>query len=206
MKYAWVLVTFLFLGAAKAQVITVADIKVSVTAESLAVAREQALDQAHELAFHKLLSENFPEKLGALPSHDQIMNLVTNFSIDREKTTTKTYTASLTFQFDAPHVQSWLQHQGNIPAKNPLTSQNTSNESTLKLRATYTTLAQWRHIKKTLEGCKDIQKLVVQNFSSQNATLAVTCNQDIEKVKQYLSTNGLVLSPHEGGWVISPKD
>lgn len=198
--------TFLFLGEAKAQVITVTDIKVSATAESLAMAREQALDQAHELAFLKLLSANFPEQSGPLPSHEQIMNLVTNFSIDREKTTAKTYTASLTFQFDSPLVQNWLQQQGTIPLKDSLTLQYTSNGKILKLRASYKTLSQWRHIKNTLENCDGIRKLVVQDFSSQNATLDITCDQGIEKVQQYLSAKGLVLSPQKGGWVISSKE
>ena len=62
MKPLWFLILCLFIECAKAQIITVADVKVSVTADSAAVARDKALDQAHVLAFQKLLKENFPEE------------------------------------------------------------------------------------------------------------------------------------------------
>lgn len=107
----------LFIACAKAHVITVADVKVSVTADSAAVARDKALDQAHALAFQKLLKENFPEESKNPPSTDVIMNMVTDFSIDREKTTPKSYTASFTFQFDASQLLGWVTPKGKFPHK-----------------------------------------------------------------------------------------
>lgn len=201
MKYVWTLAAFLFLEKAQAQVITVSDVKVSVTAASSAIAREQALDQAHEIAFHKLLSENFSEKPNTYLSHDKIMNMVTNFSIDREKSTDKTYTASLTFQFDASLIQNWLQPQEILPAKKAVGA-----APLVKLTASYKTLPQWQHIKKTLESFSSIQKLDVQAFSSQNATLNITCNHDIEKLQHQLLAHGLILSLLGEGWVISAKE
>lgn len=200
MKYFWFIIAFLCFGAGNAQELVVKDVRVSITADSAATAREQALDRAHTLAFQKLLAENFPDKAGPLPSQETIINMVTDFSIEREKTTPKSYAASLTFQFDKAQFQAWLQ-QGLSPSqklKSPL-----AQEKPLNITATYMTFAQWRHIKNTIENLPGIQKMTILAFSPQDARLEIIYGGNMEKLQQYFLKQNLILSPQGDIWIIS---
>ncbi|MBY0292740.1 MAG: hypothetical protein K2W92_05590 [Alphaproteobacteria bacterium] len=204
MKPFWFLIMCLFIECAKAQVITVADVKVSVTDDSAAVARDKALDQAHSLAFQKLLKENFPEESRNSPSTDIIMNMVTDFSIDREKTTPKSYTASFTFQFDASQLLGWVTHKGEASSQNSLfTPQVLAKGKSLKLRALYSTLSEWQVIKKALENFAEVQKLIVLTFTPQHAELDVVYAGNIEKLQQHLVQKGVLLSFEAEEWILS---
>lgn len=202
MKYLWVLVLgiLVFTSAANAQIMTVTNVKVSITADSAAAAREQALDKAHDLAFQKLLQESFPEKSGSALSHNDIINMVVDFSIDREKTSPMSYTASLTFQFDGSKVQAWTQQPGQqatdrVPSVDP--------RKTLKVTAFYKSLSEWHHIQKTLEKLPGIQKVTLLAISSQQADMNLIYGGDIEKLKPYFLQQDLVLSPEQEGWILS---
>lgn len=52
-------VILLALHFSTAHAITVSDVRVSITADSAGAAREQAIKQAHTIAFQKLMQENF---------------------------------------------------------------------------------------------------------------------------------------------------
>ncbi len=204
MNYLWLIA--IGVGTFDAQAQTVTGVKVSVTADSAATAREKALDQAHDLAFQKLLKENFSEVATPLPSHDTVMNMVRDFSIDREKTTPTSYTASLTFQFDAPQVQAWMQKQDQPSFPTLHSTQHSSkNQKTLKIESSYKTLSEWQDIKKKLEGSPEVQKVVVLAFSPQSAHLDVILGGDIEKLQQDLLLKGWLLSSGKEGWKISSK-
>jgi hypothetical protein len=204
MKYLWIFLALLGIECVKADVMTVANVKISVTADSSAVAREKALDRAHDLAFQKLLNESFPEKSGPLPPHDTVMNMVTDFSIDREKTTPTSYTASLTFQFDGPKIQTWLRHQGQSSPKEAFSVPHLSGRgSPLKMKASYTSLVDWQNVKKALETLSGVQKVIVLAFSLHKANMEVVYDGSLEKLQQHLLKKGYLLSPHEEGWIIS---
>jgi len=203
MKYFWILSFCFFTTLAHANTITVTGVKVSVTAESAAAARERALDQAHDLAFGRILSENFPEVAASLPPHETIVNMVKDFSIDREKTTPKGYSASLTFQFDGPQVESWIQKG---PAQNSTASETTSSQAegnSLKIVASYAAFPEWLHIKRTLESAPGIENVTISSLTPQKATVQTTFRGQVEKLRQHLSQQGLLLSPQEEGWLIS---
>ncbi len=203
MNYLWLLIAFFCIEGVKAQVLTVTGVKVSITADSAATAREQALDKAHEIAFQKLLKENFPES-STLPPPEVVTNMVMNFSIDREKTTPTSYAAAFTFHFDGPQVHAWTQHQEAPLNKETLSaSQPLRGGETLKMTASYTTLSEWQTVKKTLENFPGIQKVSVLAVSPQNAHMQVIYGGDIEKLKHSLLQKGWLLSPHQGSWVIS---
>jgi len=206
MKYLWYLAFFLWTSSAYAQTIPITDVKVSVTAESAAIAREQSLDQAHDLAFQKLLNENFPENSGLLPSHDAITDMVSDFSIDREKTTPTSYTASLTFQFDTQKVQAWMQKREQSPSlESSFLSPDVVQGSAQSLKAmvSYTTLSEWQNIKKILEHISIIQKVTVSSFSPKNATLDIVYQGDVDKLRDHLLQEGIVLSHQEDSWLMS---
>ncbi len=206
MKYLWILVIFLFMQNAKAQVMIVQNVRVSVTADSAATAREQALDRAHDLAFQKLLNENFPEKSGPLPSHDAAMNMVIDFSIDREKTTPTSYTASLTFQFNASQVHSWLQQQdhSSLQEASPV-SQRSGEGRILQMKASYSSLPEWQNVKRALESIPGVNKVTILSISLQNANIEVVYGGNLEKLQQYLLKKECLLSSQKEGWMISSK-
>ncbi len=150
------------------------------------------------------MNENLPEKSGPLPSHDAVMKMVKDFSIDREKTTPTSYTASLTFQFDGPQVQNWLQQQGQpSPKAVPSVPQTFGNRKPLKMKVAYTSPSEWQNVKKALVTFPEVQRVTVLAFSLQNANVEVVYNGSLEKLQQGLLQKGYLLSPHEGGWMIS---
>lgn len=204
MKYLILLSLFFFVTEAIANNITVKDVTVSVTADSAAVARDEAFDQAHTIAFQKLLKEDFPEKTGPLPTPDVLKNMVTGISVNKEKTTDKTYTASLTVQFDGNKLHEWL-HSSAISS--PILSQHQEKEGTpLYVTVQYKTLAEWYQIKRTLETYPGIKKLTIAAVSPKNAELHFLYTGDIHQVKTHLSQKGLSFSQEGNQVLLSLKD
>lgn len=210
MKLFWILALSLLLPPAHAQVMTITGVKVSVTADSAAKAREQALEQAHTQAFQKLLNENFPEKTGPLPSPETLMDMVKNFSIDREKATSTGYTASLTFQFYGPKVAAWIsQGQSQVSSQNNQNNQNnlvpqqaSAEVRILKITASYESLSEWQRLKKVLQDFPGGQLNVI-SLSSNTSLMELVYGGEVEKLQQYLLKQGVLLSPQEGSWIIS---
>jgi hypothetical protein len=201
MKCMGFLISFLCLGHVYAQNITVQNVKVSITADSSGAAREQALDKAHDLAFQKLLEENFPEKRASLPSHNDILNMVSDFSIDKEKSSSTNYTALLTFQFDEAKVQAWLQNQTSLGSSS--THLSMTSGKPLKIKASYHTLGEWTQIKKTLETLPQIQKVSYLAVSSQNAEMNVILNGNREDLKRELHQKGFAVISEDQEWSLS---
>jgi hypothetical protein len=202
MKQLWFLPLCLLLQNESLLSLTVTDVKVSVTSDSAASAREKALADAHGLAFQQLLKEHFPESSPSLPPQDTLMNMVSDFSINKEKTTPQSYTASLTFQFDEPQVQAWL-HQAQPPSSSPMAFTPSPTGDLLKITAAYDTLAQWHHIKKTLEGVDEVQKLRLISLSPTKAEMEVAYTGEKSQLQQRLRDKKLSLEPQGQGWEIS---
>ena len=184
-----------------ANAIIVPSVKVSITADSVAAAREQALEEAHRLAFLKLMKENYPEAPSALAPQETLMNMVTTFSIDKEKTTPNSYTALMTFHFDDAQVQEWLERTPSLSAQ---TGPSPTKETLpLKIAATYTTQQEWLLIKKTLET--NSFKLNVITLSPQKATLELLYGGDVFQLQHLLQEQNLDLIPQGEGWEISVR-
>lgn len=203
MKYFGIIVGLLLLQAAYAQTITVGNVKVSVRAESAASAQEQALDKAHQLAFQKLVHENFPESSVSLPDSDTLREMVRDFSIDREKTTPTSYMASLTFQFSEPSVLAWLQRaQQSDPSLSLVRKPHTENLS-LNLTASYTNHTEWQYIKETLENFPGVQTLSIFTLSSKNATMKMTYRGPMDTLKKGLLQKDILLTEQGDGWMVA---
>lgn len=206
MKYFWIVAVLLFFQEARAQTITITDVRVSVRSDSAASAREQALNRAHELAFQKLVRENFPEHVISLPSQNILSNMVNDFSIDREKSTPTSYTASLTFQFDEPQIMAWVQ-------KTPLNAQNDPTVPrglqsngigrSLRILASYGTHGEWLHIRKALENSAGVQNLSIFTLSPKNANLEIYYRGPIDQLEQTLLQKDILLSQQDDNWVIA---
>lgn len=205
MKYFFIVLSFFIMQVAKAQTITVEDVKVSVKADSPASAREQALDQAHKLAFEQLMEAHFPEISYSLPSLDELRDMVSDFSINREKTTHMSYSASLTFQFDSPLVQTWAQHAQQSSSPLPLPHMHYKENKSLKLTASYGSLLEWQHIRNSLENFPGVQGLSIFALSPKNASLEIIYGGPFEKLEQGLLQKGVLLSQREEGWAVSSK-
>lgn len=206
MKYFWIVAALLFLQEAKAHTIAVRDVKVSVKADSAASAREEALNQAHGLAFQKLVQENFPEQTMSIPSQDALYNMINDFSIDREKSTPTSYTASLTFQFDEFQVRDWAQ-QIQLKAQTGLTAprglHSHGKGSPVKILASYGAHREWLYIKKTLENCVGVQNFSVITLSPNNATLQINYSGPMDQLEQVLLQKNILLSQQEDNWSIA---
>lgn len=212
MKYLLAFLACFIIHSANAQTITVEGVKVSVTGDSAAAAREQALDQAHHLAFQKVLSENFPEKQVSSPSEETLRGMVRDFSINREKTTPTSYTASLTFQFDEPQVRNWVAQVQNghpdpqEPSSSPFLQQPKEESKPLLIAASYGTHSEWQHIRKTLETFPGVQKLSIFTLSPKSAKMEITYRGSIDKLVQGLLQQGFRLVQQNGEWVLSSNE
>lgn len=204
MKFLYWFSLFLIPGMVQAQALTVSGIQVSATADSSAAARDKALDQAHDLAFERLVDQNFPEVSAPLPPHDKIVDMVSNFSIDREKTTAKRYTASLTFQFDGTQVQDWVLQTNRSPEQaSNIGVANLGRGMDFKIKVSYDSLEEWQQIKKEVEGAFGVQKVTTLALSPQSAVLEVKYAEDIQKLQRYFNDKGWVLASQEEGWSLS---
>lgn len=203
MKYYWIIMACL-LQPVQAHPLVVKDIKVSVIADSAASARDQAIDQAHQLAFQKLITETFPETTAPVPSTEVLKDMVQDFSIDREKTTPTSYAASLSFEFDEPQVRRWIQRPPNA-LHDGVTVQAIQGRP-VRIKASYTNHMEWHQIRQALETFPGVQAVSIMSLSPQNATLAVNYGGEMDKLRQGLMQNGLFLSEQEEGWVVSTNE
>jgi hypothetical protein len=96
-------------------VYTVAGVSVDQTAETAAVAREQAIAAGHRLAFDRLLARIVPaaqrNPLAVLAQRD-IVPLVLSFEIEAEKRSSVRYLGTLSFRFRRADVRRFLQDHG----------------------------------------------------------------------------------------------
>jgi len=110
LKY-FVLITFMTISAVHATFYIVDNVKVSATADSAAAAREKAIQQGYAEAYNKLMirlrQEGAPTRPDAPDSQD-LVNMVLDFSVDREKNTSTSYSALMTFQFDPVKIDNWI--------------------------------------------------------------------------------------------------
>jgi len=197
---------FLFFYEAKAQTLTVRDVKISVKAESAASAREQALDQAHRLAFQKLLQENFPEHPFPVPPHEVLNTMVNDFSIEREKSTPTSYTASLTFQFDEPQVMAWIQQpqqNGEKKLAGRGESQPAGKGTPIKILASYNTHREWLYLKKTLEKCVGVRNFSIFSLSPKNAKFEIYYHGALDQLEQALLQKNILLSQQKEYWMVA---
>lgn len=207
MKSFWIVVAFFLIGTAKAQTITISDVKVSVKGDSAAAAREEALEQAHQVAFKKLMNETLPEGNIPLPSQDVLKDMVSDFSIDREKSTPTSYTASMTFQFDELQVTRWVEGlQQGRPDSSPFPERPSEERGPLKVTASYATYGDWQHIKKALEDFPGVQHFSIFALSPKNANLEIVYRGPIDQLERGLLQKGILLSQQGEGWVVSSTD
>lgn len=201
MKFYGLVIGLFFAQGAYAQTITVENIKVSVKADSAAAAREQALEQAHQLAFQKFVDQALPEASIPMPPADMLQDMVNDFSIDREKTTPTSYAASLTFHFEEPQVRAWLQQfQKDQPQ---IAHFSQADGQSLKIKVSYSSHKDWQQMKKILSECPGVQSFFVASLSPQSANLELLYGGALDQLTLGLHQRGLQLSEQAEGWVAS---
>ena len=112
-KFLFVFI-FLFLAAGPvfADMYVVHNMHVDVTAENATEAREQGLNDAQEKAFYKMLERlTLFEDMESLPAltNEDILNLVQDFSVSNEKTSSVRYIADVDVQFNPEAIQNFFQ-------------------------------------------------------------------------------------------------
>lgn len=110
--------------AAKAsdEVFTVANVAVDATAQTAAAARERALQEGQRHAFERLLQRLTPASEQARlprPTDTAIADLVRDFEIASEKTSSVRYIAKLTVRFKPAEVRNLLRQRGMPFAETP---------------------------------------------------------------------------------------
>ena len=206
MKYFYLIVAFFLSYPVQAHTLTVSHVKVSVKADSAASAQAQALDQAHQLAFQKLVAEHFPDHAGPLPSKEVLQDMVTDFSIDREKTTPLSYTASLTFQFNEPSVLAWLHRGQQATRSSPLSYQSYNNKDVLNMTVSYATHEEWQQSRKTLETFPGVQTFSILALTAKNARIKLSYRGSMDQLKQGLLQKGLLLTQQDDEWKVSSRE
>ncbi|MBE6449254.1 MAG: DUF2066 domain-containing protein [Alphaproteobacteria bacterium] len=108
----FLLMSFAFISQTKADMFSVQDIHIDVTAQNATLAREQGLNEAQEKAFYKMLDRlTLFQDTEALPvlTNEDILNLVQDFSISNEKTSSVRYIADVDVQFNPQAIQTFFQ-------------------------------------------------------------------------------------------------
>ncbi|MBX6324354.1 MAG: hypothetical protein IRY94_21285, partial [Rhodospirillaceae bacterium] len=111
----WVVVLVLLAGLASearaVEALLVEGIAVDVTAESAQAARDKALVEGQRKAFDQLMQRIVqPQDLGRVPqvSDAQIADMVLDFEIASEQTSTVRYIGRLNYRFDGDRVRALL--------------------------------------------------------------------------------------------------
>lgn len=100
---------------AQGETFTVTGVEVDATADSATSARAAALDQGHRKAFQELVQRLVPaadQPRVAGPTTTVLRDMVQDFSVENERTSSVRYLADLTFRFQPAAVRSYLQRQG----------------------------------------------------------------------------------------------
>ncbi|RDD62799.1 DUF2066 domain-containing protein [Ferruginivarius sediminum] len=100
---------------AETDVYTIERVAVDVTADSAAAARERALARGHEAAFRRLIDRLVPEERASsvsVPSYDSIANMVRDFEVFDERTSSVRYLAELRIRFQPQAVRRFLRGRG----------------------------------------------------------------------------------------------
>ncbi len=102
----------LYATGAMADMYLVRDIPVDVTDENATIAREKAIMEAQERGFYKLLERlTVPSDMKDLPvlTTDDMLNLVQDYSVADEKTSSVRYIADVSVQFNPRAIQTFFQ-------------------------------------------------------------------------------------------------
>ena len=114
-KKCFLLVVFMVSAlsfTARADMYAIYDIHVDVTAQNATKAKEQGVTEAQEKAFYKMLERlTLPSNVAALPvlTTEDILNLVQDFSVSHEKTSSVRYIADVDVQFNPEAIQTFFQ-------------------------------------------------------------------------------------------------
>jgi hypothetical protein len=104
------------------EVFTVTDVAVDATAQTAAAARERALQEGQRQAFERLLQRLTPASERARlprPTDAAIADLVRDFEISGEKTSSVRYIASLNIRFKPEDVRNLLRQRGIAFSETP---------------------------------------------------------------------------------------
>ena len=100
-------------AVAAADLFEVRDVEVDVTADSAALARQQAIAEGERKALEILLDRLVAGEADvALPEGPQLQALIQDFSIVSEKASAVRYIATMVVRFDADAVRAWMVEQG----------------------------------------------------------------------------------------------
>jgi hypothetical protein len=113
---AWFIGLAAVLGSARAaDVFTVEDVAVDVTADSAAAARERGMATAQQTALNQLFDRMVPRDRRASvprPAAAEIGDLVRDFAVNGEKTSAVRYLANLSMRFRADDIRALLRSAG----------------------------------------------------------------------------------------------
>ena len=209
--FLFFMMIFCSLGA-HAETLNVPNVRVSVTGASAAAARDQAIADGHRIAFQRALKQVDTEgkPIPPLPSDDEIMAMTKGFSVDKEKNTSTTYTALLSFQFDDKRLLKWVQN----PPKQKVASdvQTAEANGTLQIEpntlgaqtvvtfdAPLTSLDDLVVLENRLRGMPLVTGYNLDSFSRTQATIDLSFVGDMNQLQAALAQNAWTLNPNAEG-------
>jgi len=206
--------------AASAEILTIPDIKVSITDQSAAAAREKAIAQAHRLAFQRALDmlEEGPTPQ-TMPSDEEIMRLANGFSVDREKNTTTSYAASMTFQFDKETLNNWVYGLQNVPSSEGTFGEFTSPQEGVPLhvgdinaperymivRVSLASLGELVAIESVFESLPHVRAANLKSLTEKKADFELRVAGEFSQLNLVLAEKGWRLNERDGYFTLKPN-
>lgn len=207
--FLFFMMIFCSLGA-HAETLTVPNVRVSVTGVSAAAARDQAIADGHRIAFQRALKQVDTEgkPIPPLPTDDEIMAMTKGFSVDKEKNTSTTYTALLSFQFDDGRLLRWVQNPPKQKA-DPTTQMadatlqiepNTSGAQTVvTFDVPLTALDDLVVLENKLRSIPLVTDYKLDSFSRTMATIDLSFVGDMNQLQAALAQKAWTLNPNAEG-------
>lgn len=153
------------------------NVKVSATADSAAAAREKAIQQGYTEAYNMLmirLGQEGAQTRPDAPDPQDLMNMVLDFSVDREKNTATSYSALMTFQFDSKKIDDWVSGLNLATSHNSGPSLAPSNSTgSLTIFITVTDLRTLMNMTTSLLSIPGVKGAHVTQLTTRSALISV---------------------------------
>ncbi len=179
---------------------TVTDVKIDVTADSAAHARDQALTQAQRKAYEQLCARLEADGDAKKLSDDDIASLVQSFEVQNERLSAVRYIGIYTIHFNPSAVQRAISVSYEPPAavEEP-TPPPVSSSAHVFITVQADSLPIWTQIKRRLGAVPQVVKIDTLTLKRGLINIDLSFNGSMDDLKTAVADQGLVLRQNANG-------
>ncbi len=194
----------------------VSGVEVDVTAADPSTARDQAITEGQRKALQKLLEEQLgAEKAATIrkPSDAEIANMVQDFEVESERSSSVRYIGVMTFRFAADQVDALTGRSGGAtltavpdPALPGAAALPSGPARTLSVSVPIGSLKDWTEVRRRIATVPAVRRADLRYLSRNEARLDLLFAGDEIQLGQALAQRQLALVQAQQQWVLTLGD